>query len=278
VAVVSNVEPDHLDHYGSFQALREAFDRFCAGRGDRLVIGGDDPVARELGERHGGVLVGLSAGCTYRIDGLETGPDGVDFDLVHRGAVAARLSLPVPGVHNARNAALAAVVAASVGAPFDAAHRALARFAGVARRFEFRGEARGVTFVDDYAHLPTEVAAALAAAAGGSRRVVAVFQPHRYTRTAALWQQFADAFTSADAAVVTEVYPAGEAPMPGITGRLIADAVRRAHPQLDLVFVPGRDELRAHLGRVLRPGDLCITLGAGDLTTLPDELLQAPTW
>ena len=139
------------------------------------------------------------------------------------------MSIPVPGLHNAHNGALAVVAALAVGASFEAAAGALARFAGVARRFEFRGSARGVTFVDDYAHLPSEVRAALSAVLdGGWDRVVAVFQPHRYTRTAELWEEFGPAFRGADIVVVTDVYGAGEAPKPGITGQLVADSVRRA--------------------------------------------------
>jgi len=169
--------------------------------------------------------------------------------------------------------------ALAVGAPVEAAQRALARFAGVARRFEQRGTRDGVRFVDDYAHLPTEVAAVIEAARGtGPERLVVVFQPHRYSRIAALGAAFADAFTDADVVVVTDVFPAGEQPQPGVTGRLVADAVAGAHPDLDVAYVSGRDELRAHVGALLRPGDLCLTLGAGDLTSLPDELLSAAAW
>jgi UDP-N-acetylmuramate--alanine ligase len=146
----------------------------------------------------------------------------------------------------------------------------------VARRFEFRGELGGVTYVDDYAHLPTEVAAALAAAGNGSwGRVVAVFQPHRYSRTAEVGEAFGGAFDDADVIVVTDVYGAGEAPVPGVSGRLVADAVRRARPDVEFHYVPSRTDLVAEVGALLRPGDLCLTLGAGDLTSLPDELIAA---
>jgi UDP-N-acetylmuramate--alanine ligase len=194
------------------------------------------------------------------------GPDG-ELGTLHLG---------VPGLHNARNGAVAAVAALQAGAPFAAAQSALARFAGVTRRFEFRGESRGVTFVDDYAHLPTEVRAALATArTGGWSRVVVVFQPHRYSRTAALAEEFGPAFSEADILVVTDVYGAGERPVPGVSGRLVADAVRAQDPRLPVIYVAGWEELRQAVGAQLRPGDLCLTLGAGDLTTLPDELLDS---
>jgi UDP-N-acetylmuramate--alanine ligase len=189
------------------------------------------------------------------------------------------LTLGVPGLHNAGNAALAVVSALQVGVPFEVAAAALARFTGVTRRFEFRGEANGVTFVDDYAHLPFAVEAALATArSGGWSRVVAVFQPHRYTRTAELAEQFGRAFTDADALVVTDVYSAGEVPVPGVSGLLIADAVRAQDQRLPVVYAPTRAELQQVVGALLQPGDLCLTLGAGDLTTLPDELLDLPAW
>ncbi|HUO49872.1 MAG TPA: UDP-N-acetylmuramate--L-alanine ligase, partial [Acidimicrobiales bacterium] len=164
IAVVTNVEADHLDHYGGMAELEAAFDRFAAAPQLRtLVVGADDAGAATLGRRHGGVLVGTAPDAAYRLEELETGRDGARFVLSHEGSTLGRVVLPVPGVHNATNAALALVASMAAGAGFEAGARALARFAGVARRFESRGEAGGVTFVDDYAHLPTEVAAALAA-------------------------------------------------------------------------------------------------------------------
>ena len=167
----------------------------------------------------------------------------------------------------------------ALGADMAAAQRALARFAGVARRFQFRGEHGGVSFVDDYAHLPGEVAPTLAAArAGGWRRIVCVFQPHRYSRTATLWRDFADAFIGADILIVTDVYPAGERPRPGVSGQLIVQAVRDAHPEQHVAYVPTRAAVLTELHRTLESGDLCLTLGAGDLTSLPDELLVDAAW
>jgi len=278
IAVVTNVEPDHLDHYGDFDHLVAAFERFLTSAPGGALVGADDPVAARLGRAHGADLVGTAADATYRIEDLETG-EGVSFGLRARGEVLGRIALPVTGANIARNAAVAAATALRIGAPFDSAQRALARFAGVARRFEARGEAHGVRFVDDYAHLPTEVAAVIEAARNTAPgRLVVVFQPHRYSRIAALGEHFADAFTAADVVVVTDVFPAGEAPLPGVTGRVVADAVRRAHPSLDVTYVPGRAELCAHVAGLLAPGDLCLTLGAGDLTSLPDELQATTPW
>jgi len=136
-----------------------------------------------------------------------------------------------------------------------------------------------VTFVDDYAHLPFAVRAALATArTGGWSRVVAVFQPHRYSRTAELADKFGTAFVDADLLVVTDVYSAGEAPVPGVSGRLVADAVRAQDERLPVVYAPNWEELQEVVGSMLQPGDLCLTLGAGDLTMLPDDLLESPRW
>jgi UDP-N-acetylmuramate--alanine ligase len=279
IAVVTSVEADHLDHYGSFVALRSAFETFAA-TGRHRVVGGDDVVAAEIGMATGADVVGAGPRCTYRIVDLDLARSSVSFGLVDpSGAHLGRLEVPVPGLHNARNAAVATVTAMAAGIPFAAAARALARFAGVARRFEFRGAAAGVTFVDDYAHLPSEVRAALAAARnGGWRRVVAVFQPHRYSRTAELAGAFGPEFGDADLVVITDVYGAGEAPIPGISGQLVADAVRDSFPDMPVLYVVGRTELRTTVGGLLQAGDLCLTLGAGDLTSLPDELMSEPGW
>ena len=232
IAVVTNVEADHLDHYGTFDAVRSAFEAFLTSARGSRVVGGDDPVAAEIGRSTGAETVGTASDSTVRMVDVELARSSLAFTLVDdAGRPLGRLSVPVPGLHNAKNAAVAAVAALAAGVPFEALARALARFAGVARRFEFRGSTNGVTFVDDYAHLPSEIRAALAAARnGGWPRVVAVFQPHRYSRTAELWPEFGRAFADADEVVVTDVYGAGEPPVPGVSGRLVADAARREFP------------------------------------------------
>ena len=279
LAVLTSVEPDHLDYYGTFDALRDAFVAFVEQAVDGAVVCADDPEAAAIGRSTAARSVGTADDADYRMSGLEQGRSSVSFRLHGPDGELGPLHVGVPGVHNARNAAVAAVAALLAGAPYAAAQAALARFAGVTRRFEFRGEAAGVTFVDDYAHLPGEVRVALATAkAGGWRRIVAVFQPHRFSRTAALADQFGTAFSAADELVVTDVYSAGERAVPGVSGRLIVDAVRPQDPGLTVTYAPGWEELRRTVAAILRPGDLCLTLGAGDLTTLPDELLESPTW
>jgi len=275
VAVVTNVEADHHAHYGGFDALRDAFDQFVEGAGHLAVVGIDDDEGAALAARHGVVTVG-EGDASYRIVDLRRETRGTTFRLEHGGVDLGEIHLPVPGAHNARNAAVAAATALEIGVGFDAVVAALARFGGVARRFEFRGEAAGVDFVDDYAHLPTEVAAALAAGRDTApERLVAVFQPHRYSRLAALAPEFGSSFVEADVLAITDVYSAGEAPIPGVSGKAVVDAVLADDPTRSVAYLPRREDLVAYLVGRLRPGDLCLTLGAGDLTTLPDEIQAA---
>ena len=274
VALVTNVEPDHLETYGNDPAvLTRAFEDF-AGAAAIKVLCADDEGSAALAKAVGGITYGTSEHADYRMVDVARHRASVEFTLVHEGEQLGRISLPTPGLHNARNAAAAVVTGILLGAPVDAAIRALGRFGGVARRFEFRGEAGGVVFVDDYAHLPTEVAAAVQAARDGDwERVVCVFQPHRYSRTAALWQDFADSFTAADQLVITDVYSAGETPRPGVSGKLLVDAVLDAHPRANVAYMPRLDDVLIWLAARLAPGDLCLTLGAGNLTAVPDAVI-----
>jgi UDP-N-acetylmuramate--alanine ligase len=274
--VVTSVEPDHLDYYGSEEAMRAAFVRFVGDAPGPAVLCAD-PGAAALAR------MGATAGTTYgmaetadvRIDEVSIAGSESRFSLSTREGSVGRVHLQVPGLLYVRNATAALTMAHSLGVSWEVAVAGVEGYRGVARRFERRGAYGGVTFIDDYGHLPGEVSATLAAArTGGWERIVAVFQPHRYTRTEALWQQFAGAFAGADVLVVTDVYGAGEPPRPGITGELIANAVREgAGTGIEVRYVPTLDEAVVLLGRELRAGDLCLTLGAGDITTLPDRLI-----
>jgi UDP-N-acetylmuramate--alanine ligase len=270
-AIVTNVEPDHLDHYGSFAALLGAFRRFLDAVPGPRVVGVDEPHAAALATAVGARTYGTAPDADYRIVEWSGGRHGCRVVLTRDGSPLGEFVLPVPGAHNAANAVGAAALATELGVPWTVIARALAGFGGVARRFEFRGEVDGVTLVDDYAHLPSEVKAALRTARdGGWDRVIAVFQPHRYSRTASLWHEFADAFTDADVVVLTDIYSAGEAPRPGVTGQLVLRAVLDAHPAASVVYLPHRADVVAHTPRLARAGDVVLTLGAGDLTTVPD--------
>lgn len=273
-AVVTNVEPDHLEFHGTIERLHEAFAGFLASTTGPTLVCADDPVALRLGRAVGARTYGYAPGADIHIGALTTLRTRTEFTLVADGAELGRVVLPLAGAHNAANATAAVAMAMELGVEPATAIGALAGFGGVGRRFELRGDEAGVTFVDDYAHLPTEVAAAISAGRdGGWGRVVAVFQPHRYSRTEALGAQFADSFVDADLLVVTDVYAAGESPRPGVDGRVVADAVSHAHPGQSVLYVADRSALAIEVASILRDGDLCLTIGAGDVTALADEVM-----
>jgi UDP-N-acetylmuramate--alanine ligase len=274
IAVVTNVEADHLDHWGSFAAIKEGFKSFL----DAVASGGSAvlPAGHFLDDYEPAPGVEL---CTFGDGGDVEASDvvassaGMNFGLCHRGE-RAPVALRVPGRHNVANALAAAGACLRAGLGLDAVARGLGDYRGVERRFQIRGNAAGVTVIDDYAHHPTEVAATLEAARGGAwRRVVAVFQPHRYSRTQALFAEFGGAFGDADRIVVTDVYGAGEQPVPGVSGKLVADAVCAKLPGRAVAYLPHHDELIGYLRGSARPGDAVLTLGAGDIGGLGEELL-----
>jgi UDP-N-acetylmuramate--alanine ligase len=200
--------------------------------------------------------------------------DGSDF-VLSIGQEQASVRLGVPGTLNIDNALAAAAACCAAGLSVEACARGLGAYRGVGRRYQKRGTRAQVTVIDDYAHHPTEVRRVIEAARSGRpRRVVAVFQPHRYSRTEALWREFGAAFEGADAIVVTEVYGAGEQPIPGVSGKLLTDAIAHRLPGRPVAYLPRRDELIAYLVRSARAGDAVLTLGAGDITSLGDDLLS----
>ncbi len=274
LVAVTNVEADHLDYYGSIDALRRAF-RELMERSSVRLVNADDPIASELGRELGARRVGSSKDDDFVVSDVSLERAAATFRLRHAGGTL-DVRVGAPGRHNVANASVAAAVAILRGVSDDDVVESLGRFAGVPRRFEFRGEFNGASVVDDYAHLPSEVEATIATArAGGWDRIVAVFQPHRYTRTEALAASFADAFSGADLVVVTDVYAAGEAPIPGVTGRLVADAVAGSVAAPSVRYVKERAAVAEAVSGLVGPGDLLLTMGAGDLTSLVDELRDA---
>lgn len=267
IAVVNNVEADHLECYGSLEALEGAFVTF-ATRAERALVGNDSVGADRVGARLDDARrwqFGPGAR-DLRLDDISTTPAGSSATLTLPGRGTVPLRLQVPGVHNLRNATAAIGVVVALGGALEPALDAMAGFRGVGRRFDRLGEAGGVAIVDDYAHHPTELKATVAAArqAYPGRRLVAVFQPHLYSRTAEHHDAMGQALAAADLAVVADVYAAREQPMPGITGQLVADAAVRYGARA--VYVPVRGELSRKVAELLRPGDVLVTMGAGDVT------------
>lgn len=280
-AVVTSLDPDHLDFYGSQARLNAAFSYFADSIPGFTAVCLDDPDTSPLVGGRGVVTYGTAEGADLQVRSLVARRTGSTCELWYRPAAneparnLGEFEIALPGLHNALNAAGAAAVAIQMGVDGEAIRRGLASLGGVARRFELRGEAAGVTFIDDYAHLPAEVEAAISAACDGRwNRVVVTYQPHRYSRTQALGHSFAQSFEGADHLVLTGIYPSGEAPRPEVTGRIVLDAVLAAS-DLNPTYAETLDDVVGHLNTVLEPGDLCLTLGAGDLTTIPDRLIAS---
>ena len=286
VAVVTNIEPDHLDHHGTALAYTATFDEFARRipPGGVLIAGTDDEGAAALADRAeaGGVRVRrYGQSCTgpgdARIVGYrpDTGAGHATVELTGEDGSADRVDVfvSVPGEHMAANAVAALLAGLELGAELEELLQGLAAFGGVRRRFEFKGRADGVRVYDDYAHHPTEVEAQLRAARPvvGDGRLVVVFQPHLFSRTAAFAEEFATALGLADVAVLLDVYGAREEPQPGVTGALIADSVPLAAERVH--YEPSLTDAAPLVAGLVRPGDVVLTMGAGDVTMLGPEVL-----
>ncbi|MCD0450847.1 UDP-N-acetylmuramate--L-alanine ligase [Actinocorallia sp. API 0066] len=276
VAVITNVEADHLDNYGGFAEVKENFARFVERiePGGVLVAGIDDPVVRELVSAAPRVITyGVAEDADLRVTGFTPRGLGSTFQLSGVGEVA----LAVPGRHNALNAGAVVGVARALGADLEAVVKGLSSFGGARRRLEAKGEAGGVQVFDSYAHHPTELTADLSATRDyvgerGHGRIVTVFQPHLYSRTRFFAAEFGAALAASDVAVVLDVYGAREDPEPGVTGRLIADAVPAGAAEVH--YLPDFAAAAVDVVALTRPGDVVITAGAGDVTTLGPEILR----
>lgn len=280
VAVVTNIDREHMNHYGTMEALRTAYVSYinaipfyglavlCL---DCPEIAALLPLVRKPHLTYGTSPEADLRAENIRFDGLSS-----SFDVIGCGGQAlGRVRVAMPGEHAVRNALAALAVGMDFGLDFQRCSEALAGFEGILRRFEIKGEAAGITVVDDYGHHPTEIRATLRAARLGypDSRIVAVFQPHRFTRLADLFDLFASCFEDADAVVVTDVYAAGESPMEGFDGKSLAAAASRVH-RGEVVFEPAGADLAERVAARLLPGDLVLTLGAGDVTKLGPVILQ----
>ena len=268
--IVTNVEVEHVEHFGNEADLMDAFVAVAHGVDGPVVACADDSGSSEVARRVGAATYGTSPDADWRIAGLRRQDGGTRFELVGPTA-RAHVSLTRPGTHVARNAAGALALLGILGRDIEVAAEGLATFRGVGRRWEHRGTVSEVTLVDDYAHHPTEVAATVEVARDLARgKVWAVFQPHLYSRTARLHEEFGESLSGADEVVVTDVYGSREDPVPGVSGAMVVEAVERhggsAH------YVPHRSDLAPFLADRVAPGDLVLTMGAGDVTLVPTEL------
>jgi UDP-N-acetylmuramate--alanine ligase len=288
IAVVTNIDPEHLEHYGSFDRVKDAFVEFIENVPfyGLAVLCVDHPEVQNIIGRIRDrriVTYGFSALADVRADNVTPVPGGTKFDAVILGRDGDRRSLevmvPIPGRHNVQNALAAIAVALELGISDDAIVAGFEKFEGVKRRFTKVGEADGAIIIDDYAHHPTEIRAVLAAAREGAKeRVIAVMQPHRYTRLQSLMEEFQNAFNDADVVFVTPVYPAGEEPIEGVDSAALADGLR-AHGHRLVRTVDNPDELCRELRDLAAEGDMVICMGAGDITkwaaSLPDGIDRA---
>ncbi len=274
IAVVNNVEAEHLECYGTVAALEDAFVEF-SGHAERALVGADDAGAVRVAERIDVPVwrVGMAVEADIRLTDIRQEPEVTRARLQLADGRKVSLELHVPGVHNLRNAAMAMGVAAALDADLDDAVAALSAFGGIGRRFQIVGTERGVTVVDDYAHHATEISATITAARQRfpGARIIVAFQPHLYSRTQRQSEPLGRALAAADLAVITDVYPAREQPIPNVTGELVVDAARRAGA--DVTWIENRDDLASRLAQMVRPGDAVLTLGAGDITQVAGELL-----
>lgn len=276
INVVTNVDEDHLDHYGSFSALSDAFVRFMNNVPfyGADVVCGDDPGVSALISRvkRPVITYGFGSGNRLRAVPLEVGKVN-RFEVWEKDEKLGEVTLPQPGQHNILNALAAIGVSLVAEIPFDAIQRGLAGFGGVGRRFEYKGEACGVTVIDDYGHHPHEIAATLATAKRvfPGRRIVVAFQPHRFTRTQAHFGEFCKVFEPVDEVLLTEIYPASEKPIPGVSGLSLAQGMRQVC-STPVTFYQTLSELEKGLEEKLRPGDVLMTIGAGSITA------AGPAW
>lgn len=276
VATITNVDADHLDIYRDLDDIRGAFARYAAGA-RAVVICADDAGAMSVDLPAGADVIGYgisTADARLRATDLRVADGTTHFRVGLDGEPLAEVALRVPGLHNVRNALAAIGAGLALGAPAEALARGVGAYAGVERRFQRLGVADGVAVVDDYAHHPTEIAATLAAArqAFPDGRIVAAFQPHLFSRTRDFACAFGEALATADVVFLTEIYPAREQPLPGVTAALVGDAVRAAGGTL--AWMGARTELADRLAGAVRSGDVVLTLGAGDITRTGPELLR----
>jgi UDP-N-acetylmuramate--alanine ligase len=278
IAVVTNIDPEHLDHYGSFTALQDAFASFA----NRVPFWGlavlclDHPGVQAIVPRmtRRTTTYGFASQADLLATHPEPVPDGMRFTIRHQGETLGSVRLRLPGRHNVLNALATIAVALELGVRFDQAVAALESFPGIERRFETKGEVGGVRVVDDYAHHPAEITATLSSARGlHPGRIVVAFQPHRYSRTRDLWDEFTTAFNDADLLFVTSIHSAGESKIPGIESAPLVEAIA-AHGHRHVQLVPDLDAVLDHLVAEVKPGDLVMTLGAGSIATLGARLVE----
>jgi UDP-N-acetylmuramate--alanine ligase len=271
-SVINNMESDHLDCYKDMHEIQQAFTQFANQTsvfGAVLANGDDKNVGAILPEiQRRKITYGQSKGVDIRASNIQTTPGGIAFDVFLKEQRLGRIRLNLYGRHNVNNALACVGLGLELGIDFKTIAQSLEQFHGTARRFENIGVVNGVTIIDDYAHHPTEIRATLKGAreAWPDQRIIVLFQPHLFSRTRDYFTEFAQAFSDADVVLVTEIYPAREEPVPGVTGAKLAEAMKKYSPAVH--YVPEKEYLLKKLLEIAKPGDVAITMGAGDITEI----------
>ena len=282
-SILTNVDVDHLDHFATFDKIVESFEMYLGNIDGPKVVCADDAVCAKIASKQSCRTYGMVIDADVRAINVAFADGSSRFDIETRETgsnaqhgLVGSVIVPLRGEHNVLNATAALTMAMELGVAFEVAARALSSFGGVARRFDLRGVDQGVTFVDDYAHLPNEIVAVLRGARDATDkwdRVVAVFQPNRFNRMSVMSGAYADAFGDADVVVITDIYSSGTTPIPGVTGKLVVDAIKDMHPDKRVEWIAQREDLVSYLASTLVDGDLCISMGCGDVAHLPDEVI-----
>ncbi|MDK2901515.1 MAG: UDP-N-acetylmuramate--alanine ligase [Thermosediminibacterales bacterium] len=275
IAVVTNIENDHLDYYKSMENLNNAFIRFLMKIPEDgfAVLGIDNSNVADVSNRVNikKISFGIRNNADYMAENIKFNGLNSSFNVIYKGKDLGKMELSIPGLHNVYNALAAIAVSHQLGLNLKDIKRSLVTFRGVKRRFQIIGDFKGLKIIDDYAHHPTEIKATLEAAKQCTpKRLIAVFQPHRYTRTQNLYEDFGRAFSCADEVVITDIYSAGEKSIPGVSSELIINSLEKNHPLV--TYINNKDDIPAYLIDKIRPGDYVITIGAGDIWTVAYSL------
>ena len=280
--ILTNIDIDHLDHFKTPAAIEQSFFDYVGNIAGPRVLCLDDPTCALIAQTHNAITYSVNgeSSADYVATSIKFKNGSSSFvvaqNLGSQSVELGRINLPLRGRHNVSNALAALAMAMQFGVEFEQAAQALSSFGGVARRFDVQGVDRGATFVDDYAHLPNEISAVLSGVRDESdnwSRVVAVFQPNRFNRMSVISHLYADSFVAADLVVITDIYSSGTEPIAGVTGQLVVDAILKSHPNSHVVYQPSRTNLVEFLADEIKDGDLCISMGCGDISSLPSEVI-----
>jgi UDP-N-acetylmuramate--alanine ligase len=283
IAIVTNIEPDHLENYdGDFGKLKAAYVKFLSqvkADGKAIVCADDETITELLPQLDADttaklITYGINSDAEYKAENISLGDRKVSFEMTHRGTVLGKIELSVPGLHNVYNAMATVITCLEAGLSFANIAEAIYEFIGAKRRFQVLGEVNDILVIDDYAHHPTEIQATISAAKATGKRIIAVFQPQRYTRTFFLLEQFSRAFPEADEVIITDIYsPAGEQQIEGVHSRKLVEMIK-TNSNANTLYIPTKEEVLEHLTAKVVPGDLVITMGAGDIWKTADALAK----